>query len=341
MARQLRVEYNGACYHVMNRGNRGMPVFSTTMDHKLFLNKLHEYSEIFDISIRAYCLMSNHFHLYVNTPRGNLSDFMHSFLTSFTLSKNRRDKERGHLFQGRYKAILVEDELYSAEVSRSIHLNPVRTSRYRFQDFEERRSVLRSYSWSSYAAVTGLKSCPRWIDRHGVLEKYPGSLKEKQAAYTQFVQEGLVKEIADPYEAATAGAILGSPAFVERIRREFTTIVEKVTQRHDRTQENKVARWLSLEAVNTAVARHFGVAEDELFRKGSKNNQSRQMACYCACLFCRGRYRLKGIAAFYHLSPGGLASGRRLFRMRLKKDRGLRKLYRAICADLGVRAVKV
>ena len=149
------------------------------------------------------------------------------------------------------------------------------------------------------------------------------------------------------------GAILRSPAFVERIRREFTRkcefigmpeftgIVENVTQRHDRSQENNGARWLSLEAVNTAVARHFGVAEDELFRKGSKNNQSRQMACYCACLFCRGRYRLKGIAAFYHLSPGGLASGRRLFRMRLKKDRGLRKLYRAICADLGVRAVKV
>jgi putative transposase len=118
VARPLRVEYQGACYHVMNRGNRGMSIFAHNEDNHLFLNKLREYAKIFSVSIRAYCLMGNHFHLYGCTPEANLSQFRQSFLTSFTLSKNRRDGERGHLFQGRFKAILVEDRVSSAQVSR-------------------------------------------------------------------------------------------------------------------------------------------------------------------------------------------------------------------------------
>ena len=155
----------------------------------------------------------------------------------------------------------------------------------------------------------------------------------KQAVYARFVQEGMVKEIDDPYDAAIAGAILGSPAFVERIRREFTTLVENVTQRHERVQEDRIARWIKLESLVEAVAMNFGIQPRDILRKGSKNNQGRQMALYGACQLCRGRHSLIQIAAFFDVSPGGLSSSRSVFRKRLKRDRGLRQCYRLICSD--------
>ena len=120
MARPLRVEYPGAYYHVMNRGNRGQNILLSDDDCALFLAKLRTFSYQFNVSVLAYCLMSNHFHLYVRTEEANLSKFMYSLLTSFAIVKNRKDGERGHLFQGRFKAILVENKSYGAEVSRYI-----------------------------------------------------------------------------------------------------------------------------------------------------------------------------------------------------------------------------
>lgn len=129
MARPLRVEFPDACYHVMCRGNFRFPVLREAGDRELLLERLVKFAEVFRVRIRAYCLMVNHFHVYVQTEEANLGRFMHSFLTSFTVSYNRRHHSSGHVFQGRYKAFLVEDDrAYASEVSRYIHLNPVRIS---------------------------------------------------------------------------------------------------------------------------------------------------------------------------------------------------------------------
>ena len=108
----------------MHRGNRGMTVFTEERHCRLFLDKLAAFADAYRVEVRAYCLMGNHFHLYLCTPEGNLSRFMQAFLTSFTLLNNRLLRERGHLFQGRFKALLVEDEAYGSTVGRYIHLNP-------------------------------------------------------------------------------------------------------------------------------------------------------------------------------------------------------------------------
>ena len=108
MARPLRVEYAGALYHVMNRGNRRERVFRTAADYVLFLTRLERFSMEFGVEVLSYCLMPNHFHLFLRTRGANLSRFMQSLLTSFTVAMNRRDKASGHLFQGRFKAQLVE-----------------------------------------------------------------------------------------------------------------------------------------------------------------------------------------------------------------------------------------
>jgi REP element-mobilizing transposase RayT len=126
MARSLRIEYPGACYHVINRGNRRIQVFFSDSDYELFLEKLGEYLELYEVDLFSYCLMPNHYHLFLITTHANLGKFMQAFNTSYTISMNRKYGESGHLFQGRYKAQLVESELYKNVLSRYIHLNPVK-----------------------------------------------------------------------------------------------------------------------------------------------------------------------------------------------------------------------
>ena len=153
MARPLRVEYPGAHYHVINRGNQRQIVFRSDADHELFLDKLWLFASQFGVNIMSYCLMPNHFHLYLATPSPNLSRFMQALLTSFTITLNRRRRSSGHLFQGRFKAVPVESERYGSELSRYIHLNPIRTVRARALPLEDKRRLLVEYRWSSFAVL--------------------------------------------------------------------------------------------------------------------------------------------------------------------------------------------
>lgn len=155
MSRPLRVEYAGALYHVMNRGNQRQVVFKRKTDCETFVEKLSEFAKAFHVEVYAYCLMPNHFHLLLRTVEANLGRFMQSFLTSFTVTLNRRNRKSGHLFQGRYKAHLVESRKYLMELSRYIDLNPVRVKRCESLSLEEKRNVLVNYTWSSYAAHIG------------------------------------------------------------------------------------------------------------------------------------------------------------------------------------------
>ena len=164
MSRPLRIEYPDACYHVINRGDNRRLVFAGPEDYTLFLEKLGSFSEIYKIKVRAYCLMPNHFHLYIQTPEGNLSRFMQALLTSFTSIKNHRQKTTGHLFQGRYKSLIVEDESYGMTLCRYIHLNPVKTKEFSECTLAVKRNALRKFKWSSYPILIGLKKAPEWID---------------------------------------------------------------------------------------------------------------------------------------------------------------------------------
>ena len=147
MARPLRIQYPGAVYHVMARGNHGQGIFQDDRDRQCFLETLGEACEKTGWRIHAYVLMSNHYHLLVETPEGNLVEGMKWVQGAYTQRYNSRHKLFGHLFQGRYKAVIVDgqDEDYFPVVSTYIHLNPVRTGLIRIG--EER---LKRYRWSSY-----------------------------------------------------------------------------------------------------------------------------------------------------------------------------------------------
>jgi len=135
MARPLRVQYPNAVYHVTCRGNEQKPIFRDDIDRKTLLKKLVQSMDIYTVKLYSYVLMNNHFHLLLETPLGNLGEFMRRFNISYTGYFNYRHKRSGHLFQGRYKSILVDKESYLSILSRYIHLNPVRTEGFGYLDF--------------------------------------------------------------------------------------------------------------------------------------------------------------------------------------------------------------
>lgn len=141
MARPLRIEYPGAWYHVMNRGRRGEEIFSDKKDYEAFVVLLRETGEMFDFQVSAYCLMSNHYHLLVRTPIGNLSRVMRHINGVYTQRFNRYYKVDGQLFRGRYKSILVEEGSYLLELLRYIHRNPVRAGICK---------AVEEYAWTSH-----------------------------------------------------------------------------------------------------------------------------------------------------------------------------------------------
>ena len=174
MARPLRIEYPGAYYHVMNRGNRREDIFLTDKDRKVFLDGLADSCEIYSIKLITYVLMSNHFHLLVQTPQANLSEFMRHFLVTYTVRFNRRNARAGHIFQGRFKSLLVDEDEYLLPLSRYIHLNPIRTIRFKDADFQTKSEYLKKYPWSTFPGYCYLRKRNKNIDYGWFLSTYFG-----------------------------------------------------------------------------------------------------------------------------------------------------------------------
>jgi putative transposase len=211
LARQLRIEYPGAFYHVFSRGNQKQIVFRSDDDFYFFLKCLREAHEKFGVIVHVYCLMPNHYHLILETPLGNLSSVMHFLNTAYTVYFNKKHKRCGHLFQGRYRAILIEAESYAKVLSQYIHLNPVRSE---IVDLPEK------YPWSSYEYYRGNATPEEWLDVNLVLSMFGGRTDSARRAYADFVVEGIGKEVPAAIRDSARKGILGSDEFVERVKRE-------------------------------------------------------------------------------------------------------------------------
>lgn len=212
MARQLRIEYPGAFYHVFSRGNQKQPIFLSDDDMFFFLKCLREAHEKFGVIVHVYCLMPNHYHLILETPLGNLSSMMHFLNTAYTIYFNKKHKRCGHLFQGRYKSILIEAESYAQELSKYIHLNPVRSE---IVDLPEK------YPWSSYEYYRGTAIPDKWLETGFVLSLFGEHVEEARKAYVEFVIEGIGKEVPASIRDSVRKGILGREEFVTRIKKQF------------------------------------------------------------------------------------------------------------------------
>lgn len=212
MSRPLRLEFAGALYHVTSRGDRREAIYEDDVDRHGFLKILGGVVDRFNWRVHAYCLMDNHYHLLVETVDGNLSKGMRQLNGVFTQQSNRRHHRVGHLFQGRFKAILVQKEAYLLELARYIVLNPVRAGMARRAG---------DWPWSSYAATVGMAAGAGGLSTDWVLSAFGSERKQAVIAYRSFVAAGrsqtsLWNELKNP-------VMLGDESFIDamqtRIRR--------------------------------------------------------------------------------------------------------------------------
>jgi putative transposase len=217
MARPLRLEFAGALYHVTARGDRREPIYDDDEDRCAFLDIFGAVVEDFNWVAHAYCLMGNHYHLLVETPDGNLGKGMRQLNGTYTQWSNRRHRRVGHLFQGRYKAILVDRNSYLLELCRYIVLNPVRARMVK---------TAGQWAWSSYRAMLGATAPPEWLSVDGLLAQFARNRAAARARFIRFVTEGVKAQ--SPWEHLTGQIYLGDEHFVERMQKKMDRQVDDI-----------------------------------------------------------------------------------------------------------------
>ena len=208
MGRAWRIEYEGALYHILSRGNEQGNIFYDNTDRWRFLDTIGDLSERLAVDIFAYVLMDNHYHLLLKTRRANLSKAMQWFGTTYTRRFNNRHNRSGHLFQGRFKSIIIENDAYLMQLSCYIHRNPLRAGIVK---------RLADYRWSSYLAYGYGKSRPDWLSTKLILSQFAHEDEHKQ--YREKVQK-YSKEEKRLWEDFRHGLFLGSKRFVTRLRKQ-------------------------------------------------------------------------------------------------------------------------
>ena len=258
MARKLRLEYEGAIYHVMSRGDRREPIFQDDQDREMFLETLGQAAQKTGWQIHAYCLMANHFHLVMETPAANLVAGMKWFLGTYTSRFNRRHKLFGHLFSGRYKSLIVDGSGtgYLRTVCDYVHLNPVRAKLLRPEQKLER------YRWSSYREyLRPVGQRPAWI-RTGRLLGEMDIPKDSTAGRKQFermMEERRGLDDPDTFRAVRREWYLGDKAFREEL-------VEQMGMRMEPEHHGEERR-------ETDEQRAEGIVREELKRRGWKESE--------------------------------------------------------------------
>lgn len=237
MSRPLRIERAGGWYHLTGRGNERRAIFRGNQDRVHFCELLGEMVVRFRVRLHAYVLMDNHYHLVVELTEPNLSRTGQWLNVSYSVWFNRRHRRSGHLFQGRFKSVVVDPVQWGLELSRYVHLNPVRVGRLGLGKAErqkqrvgatgapdarmvkERLTRLRRYRWSSYRAYVGLGKRPEWLECETVLELGGGRKEERQRNYREYVEsavrEGLRK---NPWGALQDQVVLGGEEFLQKLR---------------------------------------------------------------------------------------------------------------------------
>jgi REP element-mobilizing transposase RayT len=271
MARPLRIEYPGAFYHVIHRGNAGEAIFKSQRDHERFLEYLSAASQRYALRLHTYCLMTNHYHLLVETPQANLSQAVKWINVSYAAYFNRKRQRHGHLFQGRYKAILIDAEAYLKQLSRYIHLNPLRAKMVK---------RLEDHRWSSYRAFIGKSPSPGWLETEWLLSLFAKQRRRAMRHYQRFVEsvDGLAME--NPENDMIGGFLLGGDDFVDWVKASFFS--QKSAASKNNSQWDELDLQPSLGVIVDAVCDEFNCEGERVIRKGRKNNTARDLAIYLA-----------------------------------------------------------
>jgi REP-associated tyrosine transposase len=287
MARPLRIEFSDALYHVTSRGNERRPIFRSNRDRQTFLLFLGMAARRFRWSVTAWVLMTNHFHLVLQTAEPNLSRGMQWLNSAYANWYNRVHGRCGHLYQGRFKAFLIDKEAYFAEVLRYVVLNPVRAKMCERPE---------QYRWSSYRATAGLETAPEWLDIATVHQLFGPDSDSAQSAYREFVLAKIGGEDR-LWEKLTNQLYLGAEAWLKTMRRKVETKVRSTD--HPRTQR-AVGR-PKMHTIVSAVAKVVGETAESI--RAARGSMLRGLVAWIG--WHEGLVTLRSIAASLRLRSEG------------------------------------
>ncbi len=311
MARPLRIEFPGAFYHVTSRGNEQKDIFKSKKDREKFISYLESAVSRYGAIIHVYCLMTNHFHLLIETPLGNLAQIMKHINSSYTTYYKVKRKRVGHLLQGRYKAILVDGDAYATELSRYIHLNPVRAGIV---------AAPEDYPWMSYRYYTGEK-VPDWLTTGFTLNYFSTKIETAREKYKCFVHDLINKEYQSPLLETVASTILGCPEFVIAIQERHLS--SKKADR-DLPSLRELTCRPSLDEIVKAVKKEFP--------------ENERLASKTAVYLCH-RYsgaKLKAIGEIFRLTESGVTRASKRFEESIEDDKNLKEMLIKIRENLGM-----
>ncbi len=265
----MRIEFPGAVYHITARGNERKKIFLDDRDREIFLNIIKQVKDRFHWLFHSYVLMGNHYHLLVETPEANLSRGMRQLNGVYTREFNWRHARVGHLFQGRFKAILIEKDDYLVEVSRYIALNPVRANIVKKAE---------DWPWGSYRASIGIDNPPVWLTVEWILEQYGADRKVAAACFRRYVEKGIGGEY--PTDELRGGWILGSERFLNKVQ----GLIEEKNEVIEIPRAQRQAPHKEL---------------DEIFLKGARRGASREESIYRS--YVESGYTMKEIADYLEI----------------------------------------
>jgi REP element-mobilizing transposase RayT len=311
MSRSWRIEYPGALYHVLSRGNERREIFVDDDDRRMFIDTLGEMAERFELDIAAYALMGNHYHLLLRTRRGNLSRSMQWFGVTYTNRFNSLNSHSGHLFQGRFKSMIVQNDAYLLRLSYYIHRNPVRAG------IVER---LAEYRWSSYANYAYGKKGPVWLNTELLLSQFI-NVDDPHRAYRQAAQK-YSKEEHLLWEDLRHGFILGSKQFVEAIKASYLPTAPHKEIPHQKKVACDIDPGLLLEKAATVLG-----ADLKRFKNSGKVSApdvlDRDLLLYL--VWQRGHQTNQQIGELFGLTYSAVSRRISIFKNRIRRDKAARE----------------
>jgi len=319
MARALRIKYKNALYHITSRGNERRNIFADDPDRDFFLKTLKESLNTYNVILYSYVLMSNHFHLLLETPLANLSEFMRQFNITYTSYYNRKYNRVGHLYQGRYKSILVQKDNYLHILSRYIHLNPVRVVKMENVPLSEKEKYLRHFKWSSLKGYINKNNPQSFVDYQTILLEYGGDNPKGRNNYWQALQSDISSKL-EIKKQIIGNSILGNKQFVQEIEEKYLLKKEK-----EIPSVRKIHSYCTKDKVIEIACREIGKTWEQL---KSTPNSHRQ-------ILMEMLYRYTGlnnreIGELMALDYSTVSVGRRRLRGKLFNDSELRDLVRRI-----------
>ena len=321
MARPLRIQFPHAVYHVTSRGNERKAIVRDDTDRNRFIQTLADMVKQYHVICHAWVLMDNHYHMLIETPNANLSRAIRHLNGVYTQAFNRRHHRAGHLFQGRFTAILVDKETYLLELCRYVVLNPVRAGMVKHP---------RAWWWSSYRATVGEAQIPSWLTVDWLLGQLADQQNRAREVYRRFVNEG-VKQPESPWPRLKGQIYLGSDLFLEKMQSRIEAKKDsEIPMVHRRPAIPKMEDLLAW------VARAYGEKVDEVVKPTRRPGEARQVAIYLAR---RGAgLDLKMIAKTFGMGYTGVSRRVNEMARRMRQDRRLaRRVHDILSANGNVK----